>query len=351
MTECRRESAAMDFMDGMVVCPSCRAPFPPSSTVCSTCGREYDRVGQIANFFGPEARLHGENELEASRLWAENSSVIAAEFAAYLTADADGKRAALRQIGKALGGVGEQAAARILFAVQPGQVVNDLRRYVDGPESPRASTEVATLGFLEENFSSGGVVLDAGCSVGREMLEVADASTRMVGVDVSMFALCLGDAIWRRTQSLPPPSWHAASILQLPFRDASFTNVMSFVVLGLVPLRAALGELRRVLMPGGQLIFTIEGPGFWKRLWDEAPPFSWKRAQLTRWWVGRQLLRCGFQWRELRGLDRLAGLVQYSRKMLLTSASQAKLQIEKLEPLTEYRGVPSLWGVVARRGA
>ncbi|HZT02734.1 MAG TPA: methyltransferase domain-containing protein [Steroidobacteraceae bacterium] len=303
----------------------------------------------MANFLGPQARLQGLDELEASRLWAENSEVIAAGFATYAAANADGKRAVLRQIGAALGGLDEEQAKRVLFAVQPGQVINDFNRYMNGPGSRRAPTQVATLSFLEENFSSGGMVLDAGCSIGHEMLEVADANTRMVGIDISMFALCLGDAIWKRTQSLPPPSWHAASILQLPFRDAFFTNVMSFVVLGLVPLRLGLGELGRVLKPGGQLIFTIEGPGFWRRLWDESPAFGWGRAQLIRWWVGRQLLRFGFQWREIRGLDRLAGLVQYSKEMLLNSLDEADFELERLEPLTEYRGTPSLWGITATR--
>lgn len=53
----------------------------------------------------------------------------------------------------------------------------------------------------------------------------------------------------------------------LPFRDASFGTVTIVAALNHIPeRRAALGEVRRVLAPGGRLVLTMIPPGL-SRLW------------------------------------------------------------------------------------
>jgi SAM-dependent methyltransferase len=185
--------------------------------------------------------------------------------------------------------------------------------------------------------------------VSRHLLEVPNSSAYLVGLDVSTLSLCIGAEAWSRTQSKAPPLWCGGSVLELPFRNACFTNALSFVVFGHVPLRIALRELHRVLVPGGQLIFTTEGLGFWQRLWDAAPRFGAARLGLARWWLGYHLLRLGIHWREISWMRRLAGYMAYSPEILSRTLKEIGFEVEKVEVLRQYEGKPLLLGVVARK--
>lgn len=63
----------------------------------------------------------------------------------------------------------------------------------------------------------------------------------------------------------------AASAEHLPFPDATFDAVVCALVLcSVADLTAALGEPRRVLKPGGRLVYFehVRGHGWWGRLQD-----------------------------------------------------------------------------------
>jgi ubiquinone/menaquinone biosynthesis C-methylase UbiE len=67
----------------------------------------------------------------------------------------------------------------------------------------------------------------------------------------------------------------AAGAEALPFPDASFDTVVSTLVLCTVPDQAlALGEIRRVLRPGGRLLFVehVRAAGPWARWQDRIEP-------------------------------------------------------------------------------
>jgi SAM-dependent methyltransferase len=337
---------------GLLVCPSCRQPLTFAEAVsCERCGTSYESAGSIVNFLGSQpqpAPSVAESEL-AKRLL-DNLEAVAAELSLAEAPHTDEKRRseAFERLGTLLGGLGGGQAAKILYSMPLGQVMNDLRHYFYEPTPlPPSFTDQ----FLRTNFSreSAAVVLDVGCSVCRHLAEAAPFSTNLVGVDLSTLSLRIGTEAWTRRRDTAPPLLCGADALKLPFRSSCFTHVLSFVVLGLVPLRVALREFHRVLRPGGQLVFTIEGVGFWQECWDAAPRLSRQRLGLVRWWLGRQLLFAGIQWRGVRGISRLAGLTQYSAQILHRELRATHFEVVKIEILRQYRGKPRLLGVVARK--
>lgn len=109
-------------------------------------------------------------------------------------------------------------------------------------------------------------VLEVGCGTGQLLRRVRGFAPRAVGVDLSHGMLAHAAA-----RGLPVGQ---ASALALPFADASFDLVYSCKVLPHVPdLPRALGEIERVLAPGGRAVLEFYNP------WSLR--VAWKRA---RWW-------------------------------------------------------------------
>lgn len=110
-------------------------------------------------------------------------------------------------------------------------------------------------------------ILDVACGTGvvaREVLRVLGPGARVTGVDLNAGMLNVARA-------LDPEgaiTWHEGSVQALPFPDASFTLVLCQQGLQYFPDRAvALGEMRRVLVPGGRLVLSVwraiaHSPGF-----------------------------------------------------------------------------------------
>lgn len=108
-------------------------------------------------------------------------------------------------------------------------------------------------------------VLDAGCGTGGAMAWVREVlgASPVIGVDISRHALefCRGRQVG--------PQLLQASVLQLPFRDASFDLLLCHDVLQHLPTDGldghALGEMHRVLRPGGLLLLgTNSRLGMWQ---------------------------------------------------------------------------------------
>ena len=103
-------------------------------------------------------------------------------------------------------------------------------------------------------------VLDAGCGTGRNLVflgRLHGAGTAVVGMDHSPVALrhCRGRGLTRLV---------CASVNRLPFPAEAFDLVTSFDVLtaGTVDDAAALGEMARVLRPGGRLLVRVAAYDF-----------------------------------------------------------------------------------------
>jgi SAM-dependent methyltransferase len=102
-------------------------------------------------------------------------------------------------------------------------------------------------------------ILDAPCGYGRHSLPLAEAGYRVTGADRSPILLAearkrAGDDEW--------PRWVQADHRELPFGDdafdAAFTLFSSLGYRGEDGDRATLGELRRVLRPGGALVVETQ---------------------------------------------------------------------------------------------
>jgi ubiquinone/menaquinone biosynthesis C-methylase UbiE len=95
-------------------------------------------------------------------------------------------------------------------------------------------------------------VLDIGCGAGQTIIALG-AGRRTTGVDIDLGALrfaangAMGE----------PLRVAGARGEQLPFRDAAFDYVYSRVALPYMDIPAALGEMRRVLRPGGRLWLAL----------------------------------------------------------------------------------------------
>ena len=109
---------------------------------------------------------------------------------------------------------------------------------------------------------AGKVVLDAGCGEGYNTRILARAGAQMTGADISGTMIALAQEEERREPL--GIRYEAASFTDLsPFEGNSFDAVVSFMALmDGADLAAALREIRRVLRPGGDLIFSVLHPCF-----------------------------------------------------------------------------------------
>ena len=129
------------------------------------------------------------------------------------------------------------------------QVTGKLRKALDGlPEHyPRALEIGAGTGYFSLNMLRAGVIGEATCSdISAGMLETLKANAQRLGLDV-------------RTE--------VADAERLPFADESFDLVLGHAVLHHIPdLHRAFAEFRRVLAPGGTILFAGEPSRYGDRL-------------------------------------------------------------------------------------
>ena len=94
----------------------------------------------------------------------------------------------------------------------------------------------------------GNRVLDACCGTGDLALEAQRAGGRVTGLDFSERML---ERARRKSAAV---EWVRGDVLALPFSDGSFDTVtVGFGIRNVADLEAGLGELARVLRPGGRL--------------------------------------------------------------------------------------------------
>ena len=134
-------------------------------------------------------------------------------------------------------------------------------------------------------------ILDAGCGsgwyatqllAGGPTVDCIDASERMVALARSRFA------------ALPPNEARRVTVQvaslgeTLPFEDAQFDGAISPLVLHyLKDWRPALLEIRRVLAPGGWLLFSTHHPAADAALFETSNYFATEHVVDNWEWVGR----------------------------------------------------------------
>lgn len=140
-------------------------------------------------------------------------------------------------------------------------------------------------------------ILDLGSGTGRgsEALLGRYSGARVIAFDIatSMLQHCRRRGRWLRR-----PLCACGDAERLPFADRSFDLVFSNLMLQWCnDLDAALAELRRVLKPGGLLLFTSFGPDTLRELresWSQVDAYTHVNAFLDMHDVGDALLRARF---------------------------------------------------------
>jgi SAM-dependent methyltransferase len=161
------------------------------------------------------------------------------------------------------------------------------------------------------NLRAGERVLDVACGTGvvtRELPARVGQAGRVVGLDVNAGMLAAARA------AVPTGSieWLEGNATSMPLPDATFDVVVCQQGLQFLPDKlAGLGEMRRVLVPGGRLVLSVwrsiaNAPGF--RILEEAlarrvgraqatlPPFTLGNAQAVR----SLIVKAGFRGVQVR---------------------------------------------------
>ena len=111
----------------------------------------------------------------------------------------------------------------------------------------------------------GKCVLDAGCGEGRNTRLLAKRGAGICGVDIS--EAMIGRAREEEAKARQDISYFTGSYCRMPFfQDNQFDLVVSFMALMDGPdYEEAVGEIRRVLKPNGEFVFSVSHPCFIKK--------------------------------------------------------------------------------------
>ena len=154
--------------------------------------------------------------------------------------------------------------AKLEFDDEGSRLVEAINAVPDTIERRRAITR--TL-----NLKTGERVLDVGSGPGHQVLEMSPMVGpfgRVDGVDISESMLRVARA---RCEGSSNVEFHEADALHLPFPNATFDAVMSSMVFEYLPdVPGALGEVHRVLKPGGRV--AIHGCAWGATLWRSSDP-------------------------------------------------------------------------------
>ncbi|MDQ6879826.1 MAG: class I SAM-dependent methyltransferase [Candidatus Dormibacteraeota bacterium] len=129
-------------------------------------------------------------------------------------------------------------------------------RFFREVEAHRYGLEAHILDIVDVSRWLGADVLEAGCGIGTDGIQLARAGARYTAVDFSRGALELAPKRFQLEGARG--SFCRSSVTHLPFPDASFDMVFSHGVIHHVDdTQAAVDEFHRVLRPGGTAIVMV----------------------------------------------------------------------------------------------
>jgi len=151
--------------------------------------------------------------------------------------------------------------------------------------------------FARHVPSEAGPVLDAGCGDGYASCKLAESGYQVDGVDIAEEMVQLAS---QQAGNLPV-RFQQADVNHLPFADETFAGILCINVVEFTesPL-TALTELRRVLRPGGVLVWGILGPTAGPRAYSYRRLYGEATIQNTMmpWEAKKLALENGFCLRE-----------------------------------------------------
>lgn len=125
----------------------------------------------------------------------------------------------------------------------------------DAPGNVTVALEQEVVRELLSALSAGSTVLDAGCGTGRHTAFLASRGHHVVGIDSSPEMLALAAV------KVPTARFQRAELERIPLPDDSVDAAVCGLVLSHArDLRPAVGELARVLRPGGRLVVSNPHP-------------------------------------------------------------------------------------------
>lgn len=187
-------------------------------------------------------------------------------------------------------GTARRAAARLLQEAAARALFRELRDSWDAWYEAFYEDDGLGDNPVPPGFSRGDV-LDLGCGDGTLALRLARTCRSVTAADVSRRALAMAK---RRLAGLPNARTALVEGWKLPFEGTSFDAAVCRRTLSHLDMEAAvlvLTELRRVLRPGGVLVFDL--PNFHHPAYLEAlarpGSGSWPAACRPRYWTAPML--------------------------------------------------------------
>ncbi|MFF5225580.1 class I SAM-dependent methyltransferase [Dactylosporangium sp. NPDC000521] len=137
----------------------------------------------------------------------------------------------------------------------------------------REQVHVDDLAFIGRHLTRSGTVLDVGCGPGQHTDHLRSLGVDAIGIDL------VPEFVAHAKAAHPDGRYLLGSMDSLPFADGSVAGILAWYSLIHRPpqdVDGVLGELRRVMVPGGALVV-----GFFDG--DAVEPFEHKVVTAYRW--------------------------------------------------------------------
>ncbi|MBI2996309.1 MAG: class I SAM-dependent methyltransferase [Candidatus Melainabacteria bacterium] len=151
------------------------------------------------------------------------------------------------------------------------------------------------------NLKSDNIILECGCGSGdftSGISEIINEKTILYAIDISEAQINLA----KRYLNKPNVSFLSVSISNLQFKDNLFDFIIGNSILHHLNLDLALKEIKRVLKPGGKILFfepNMANPQVWLSLnikplrkWYQASP---DETAFWRWNIKKKVISLGFR--------------------------------------------------------
>jgi SAM-dependent methyltransferase len=203
-----------------------------------------------------------------------------------------------------------------------------------------------TVSFLQRvSIASATRVVDVGCGAGQTLriVEELNPSVPLVGVDADGTALEHGHSVNGRIVFVKGQGE------RLPIADGCASHVVSRVAINYMHQASALGEMARILEPGGRMLLSVHGLGYTLRhaMFPQEPGWRQRLGNLKDLLVGLGLQISGFQAKRTTLLGRsvpYCSLRRLRRQLRRFSCGLTHVQVDG-----HFLGAPTVWWILVEK--